>query len=413
MSIFKEIPVTAGFPIKREDIAAIFDSKIDPVSIEEDFRHYLNVNYAAVVYSGTTSLYFILETIKLLTKKRTVLIPSYTCPLVPLAIKRAGFNMAICDITGYDFNYDISELEGMCSYNKDIAAVLAVHLAGIPVDFDSIENIAKKYAIYTIEDCALSLGADYKGKKAGSLGDFSFFSLCRGKGVTMYEGGVIVTNTGEYGRLLNGTIKRLEKEKKFPEALKIIELLGYGIIYRPEAFWFAYKLPEIFWNILRRPFKAGGEEYGLDFPTHRVSTLRKKVGHSMFLRLDKEALKQREKAAYYIEALKNSKGVKILTEPSYARSNYPYVTLLYDDNKKNSEVRKKLFSAGLGVSDVYSLPINEYGFLKGIMPAKDCPNARRIALTNLTLSTSEFMGRRDMDEVIEVIRGPRGISRPQ
>ena len=410
MSIFREIPVTAGFPLKARDIISLFDAKNRPESLEEDFKSYLGVPYARVAYSGTASLYIIMESIKMLTAKRTVIIPSYTCPLVPLAIKRAGFNIEICDITGHDFNYNLGELDILSSGNNDIAAILAVHLAGIPIDFDSIDKIAKRNGSFIIEDCALSLGASYKDRKTGSLGDFSFFSLCRGKGVTMYEGGVIVTTQPGHVNLLDETIKKLVRADPVSEGIKILELFGYGIFYRPPTFWFAYKLPEAFWNAWERPLKAGGEEYNLNFPTHRVSALRKRIGHSMFLRLGEGIEKQRKKASYYIEGLKNIRALTVITESVYAKAGYPYVTILFNDPSEAARIRKKFFDLGLGASDIYSLPINEYVFLKNMLPAKVYPNARRIAGSNLTLSTSDFMGKKDMDTVLDCFVGLKASS---
>ena len=404
MGILKEIPVTAGFPLKLRDIFSLADKKNRPESLEEDFKNYLGVDYARVTHSGTAALYIILEAIKGLTCKRTVVIPSYSCPLVPLAIKRAGFNIEICDITGYDFNYNIGELNSLCSSNNDIAAVLAIHLAGIPVDLDSIEKIARINGSFLIEDCALSLGAAYKGKKTGILGDFSFFSLCRGKGVTMYEGGVLVTRKGaDYGDLLDEAIKKIVRVDPVSEGIKILELLGYGIFYRPQLFWFVFRLPRIFWNAAGRPFKAWGEEYGLNFSTHRVSGIRKRIAHSMFLRSGEEIEKRRKKASYYIEKLKNIRGITLITEPVYAKGSYPYVVVLFSEHAGCTGVRKRFSDIGLGVSELYSEPINEFPFLKSILPDKACKNTCYVAHNNITLSTSDFMSKEDMDRVVDIL----------
>ena len=210
MSIFKEIPPTAGFPVFAKDLLSALIN-IGKGSLKEDFKHYLGVPYAAITYSGTAAFYIILEGLKQLSSKKTVIIPAFICPLVPLAIKRAGLNVLVCDINQTNLGFDINQLEKLFSNNQDILAIVAVHLAGIPVDFEPIKQIADSFRAFVIEDCAQSLGAEYKGEKTGSLGDFSFFSLCRGKGLTIYEGGVIVAKDNQYARLLDKQISTFVK----------------------------------------------------------------------------------------------------------------------------------------------------------------------------------------------------------
>ncbi|MCX5681501.1 MAG: DegT/DnrJ/EryC1/StrS family aminotransferase, partial [Candidatus Omnitrophica bacterium] len=283
MNIFREIPPTAGFPIWFKD----FFSKRKPGTLEQDFQAYLKVPYAAITYSGTAALYFILETIKKFSDKTTVIVPSFVCPLVPLAVVRAGLKVEVCDIQSGRFDYDQDELEKICRDNKNILAVVTVHLAGIPVDLTSVGAITKKYGVFLVEDCAQALGAEYKGQRVGTFGDFGFFSLCRGKGLTIYEGGVAVCQPN-YILALKETISVLEKRDFFSEALKIIELFGYAIFYRPLLFWFVFTLPQIFWQNRQDSARAMGEYATQDFPTHQVSGFRKSLGHAFFYHLNEE-----------------------------------------------------------------------------------------------------------------------------
>ncbi len=176
MGILREIPPTAGFPLYAKDFLSICLQKNREGTLEEDFRRYLNVPYAKLTYSGTAAFYLILESLKKVSAKKTVIIPSFVCPLLPLAIHRAGLRVKVCDINKDNFNFDSPKLEALC-LNNDILAIVPVHLAGIPVDFEGIKQIAKDRRIFIIEDCAQALGAAYKDKKAGTVGDFSFFSV--------------------------------------------------------------------------------------------------------------------------------------------------------------------------------------------------------------------------------------------
>ena len=404
MSILREIPPTAGFPIYAKDLLSLLSGKNCAGSLEGDFRNFLGAPYAKVTYSGTAAFYIILETIKKLSKRKTVIIPSFVCPLVPLAIKRAGLKTAVCDINANDFGFDMAKLQKLCADNRDILAIVPVHLGGIPVDLDAIQKICAGKDIFIVEDCAQSLGAQYNDSKIGTLGDFSFYSLCRGKGLTIYEGGVLVTRSNEYAPILNETIRQFVKNDRLSETLKIAELWAYWAFYRPSLFWFAFKLPQNYWNYFRRPERAAGEYFDLNFPLHKVSGIRRSLGHITFGRLEPEIEKQRQKAQYYIQGLKDSAGIRSVTERGSSKATYPYLTIVFDDETRCANAKETLINSGLGVSLVYLCAIADYAYLK-LSADQDCTNARRLAKTHMTLSTSAFIGTPDQDAVIRKLKG--------
>ena len=404
MNIFREVPPTAGFPLFAKDFLSLLIPKNRKGSLEEDFKNYLKVGYARITCSGTAAFYLILEGLKQLSAKKTVIIPSYICPLLPLAIKRAGLKVEVCDINRDDFNFNLRELEDLCSRNNDALAVVPTHLAGIPLDFEAVEKIVKRYGIFIIEDCAQSLGATYKGKKVGSLGDFAFFSLCRGKGLTIYEGGVLIANRKEYFAAIDRKIKELVEKNFFCEGLKVFELFGYWIFYRPFLFWFVFRLPQLFWDWQGKPYRALAEYFTLDFPVHQVSKIRKLIGCNTFNRLDREINRQRQKALFYIERLSEIKGVRVIQEGGQARATYPYLTLVFDDVNKRTKALRSLKHSGLGASIIYTQAITDYDYLKNTVPAKTSPAAGDLAKRQMTLSTSAFLEKKDLESVVQKIK---------
>ncbi|MFA5271755.1 MAG: aminotransferase class V-fold PLP-dependent enzyme, partial [Candidatus Omnitrophota bacterium] len=302
MPIFKEIPPTSGWPFKAQDLFSLF-RKNQSKSLADDFKNYLVADYTEITYSGTAALHLIFESLKKISPKRTVIIAAYVCPLVALAASKSGLKIKVCDINKNNFDFDYAALQEICTQDNDLLAIIVVHLAGIMLDFDRIQGIAQKYKIFTIEDCAQALGAEYKGKRAGMLGDFSFFSLARGKGLTIYEGGVLVSNKKEYSGVVEESVKNLVRKNYLSELIKICELFGYWIFYRPLLFWFVFKLPQTFWRKKGNEVRAFGEEYSVDFDYHQVSFLRKIFGHLSFYRLERELDSQRQKALYYIKNL--------------------------------------------------------------------------------------------------------------
>lgn len=404
MSILREIPPTAGLPLYLTDLLFALHPKSHSGSLENDFKNYLGVAYARVTYSGTAAFYLILESLKELSRKKTVIIPSFICPLVPLAIKRAGLKVEVCDIGAEGFNFNLHELEKLCASNGDILAIIPTHLAGIPIEFTAIEQIAKKQGVFIVEDCAQSLGAVYKGEKVGTRGDFAFFSLCRGKGLTIYEGGVIVTNKEEYARVIECKIRELVKDDFFSEGIKILELLGYALLYRPFLFWFIFRLPQLFWNLQGQPLRANIEYFEQNFPLHRVSGIRKLLGHLGFSRLEEAIKKQREKASIYIAGLREIPGIEIIEELPGTRATYPYLTAVFNDPKKRNQAKQIFENSGLGVSQIYALAITDYDYLKPILPEKICPRARSLAERHLTLSTNTFLKERDLGRIIAMLK---------
>jgi perosamine synthetase len=404
VSIFREIPPTAGFPLCAKDFLSIFLKKNRQSSLEEDFKNYLNVPYAKVTYSGTAAFYLILESLKDSSSKKTVIIPSFICPLVPLAIKKAGLRVAVCDINKDNFNFYLRQLQELCLRKNDILAILAVHLGGIPVDFEEIEEVARNDKIFIIEDCAQSLGAMYKDKKVGTLGDFSFFSLCRGKGLTIYEGGVIVTKKESDSRRINATIERIANNDFFSESLKLLELLGYWIFYRPQLFWWVFRLPQIFWDWRGEHLRALTEYFTIDFSLHKVSKIRKSIGHVTFMRLEKEIDKQRQKVSSYIENLKDIPAIKLITESPETKATYPYLTLLFNDSEKCNKAKRAFRKSGLGVFQIYASAITDYEYLKGTVEYRNCPNARSLAQKHITLTTSTFLKNRELNSIVNRIK---------
>jgi len=400
MSLFNEVPPTAGFPIYPKDL---FSYKL-PGSLEEDFCDYLDMEFARITYSGTAALYLILESLKSLSTKKTVIIPSYVCPLVALAVKRAGLKISICDIEKDSFNFNHSCLEKLCLNDNDILAIVAVHLVGVPIELKKSVQLAKEKGIFLIEDCAQSLGAEIDNKKVGSFGDFAFFSLCRGKGLTIYEGGALVAKEKKYFSIIDDKIIKLAKNNFISESLKIIELIGYSIFYRKQLFWFIFSMPQIFWNMMGRKDRAMIEYFPENFPIHKVSDFRKKVGHKGFRRLDPEISSQREKALYYMNKLGRIEGLKIISEFSASKATYPYLTLIFEDPTKRKKTLELFFSLGLGVSTIYNCAIADYDYLKGFVSDENSTNARYIAEREITVSTSQFLSRKEQDDVIKKIQ---------
>jgi len=168
--------------------------------LEQEMAQYLGVKCAVGVASGTDALVLSLTALGI-GKGDEVITTPFTFIATAEAISRVGARPVFCDIDEQTFNIDPVKIEKKIT--AATKAILPVHLYGLPCAMDEISSISKKHNLKIIEDCAQSFGAEYKSKKAGSLGDCGCFSFFPGKNLGCYgDGGMVVTNeAGIAGKL--------------------------------------------------------------------------------------------------------------------------------------------------------------------------------------------------------------------
>ncbi|MDD4899431.1 MAG: DegT/DnrJ/EryC1/StrS family aminotransferase, partial [Candidatus Omnitrophica bacterium] len=113
---------------------------------------------------------------------------------------------------------------------------------------------------------------------------------------------------------------------------------------------------------------------------------------------------QRQKANYYLRGLKGVKGVQAITSPALGSGAYPYLTLLFSHPQQRNRFLAKHEDSGLGVSVIYTGTVNNYPYIKEILPEGKFPNAKSLCERHLTLSTSVFLKRSEQDRLIEELR---------
>ena len=160
-------------------------------NFEKEFSKYIDNKYSVTVSNGSVALEIALRALNLKKTDKVIVTPrsfiiSASCVL------NLGLKPIFADV---DDNGNLS-IEGIKKvYNKNVKAIILVHLNGLSCDMDPILKFVKKNKIYLIEDCSQAHGATYKGKKVGSFGDVSTWSFCQDKIMsTGGEGGMISTN---------------------------------------------------------------------------------------------------------------------------------------------------------------------------------------------------------------------------
>jgi len=162
---------------------------------EEDFAKYCGCTHAVGVSSGTSALWTALLALGIGEGDEVITTPN-TFIATAEAISFCGAKPVFVDIDKryYTMNPDLLE----AAITKETKAVIPVHLFGQMADMDAIIEIAAKHGLYVIEDACQAHGAEYNGRRAGSIGDVGCFSFYPGKNLGAYgEAGAIVTNNEE------------------------------------------------------------------------------------------------------------------------------------------------------------------------------------------------------------------------
>ena len=201
------VPFASFEPMHREikeDLFSAFESLLNKnmfilgqecSSFEEEFADYCSVRYCIGVGNGLNALELILRAYNI-GYGDEVIVPSNTYIATALAVSNVGATPVFVEpsISTYNINPELIEQK----VNSKTKAILAVHLYGRAADMDDINAIAQKYGLLVFEDCAQAHGAEYKGKKVGSLGDAAGFSFYPGKNLgALGDGGCVTTNNQE------------------------------------------------------------------------------------------------------------------------------------------------------------------------------------------------------------------------
>ena len=165
---------------------------------EEDFARFCGTEFAIGVSSGTSALWLALLGLGIGPGDEVITVPNTFVATVE-AISFCGAKPVFVDVDEHTFNMDPNRLEA--AITPKTKAIIPVHLFGQMADMDPIMEIARKYGLYVIEDASQAHGAEYKGRKAGSIGTVGCFSFYPGKNLGAYgEAGGIVTNQKELAR---------------------------------------------------------------------------------------------------------------------------------------------------------------------------------------------------------------------
>jgi dTDP-4-amino-4,6-dideoxygalactose transaminase len=197
---------------------------------EESVTQYLNIKEAISVTNCTSALHLSLLASGVKSGSE-VLVADYTFPATGHSVLYCGAKPVFIDINPDTYNIDPEKIEEKITDRTK--AIIPVHTFGQTADMDPIIKIGKKFNIHVIEDAACALGAKYRNKYAGCIGDIGCYSFHARKGITTGEGGMVVTNDSGLGELVRylsifGMTPAWKRELATEFMIPVFHDLGYN-----------------------------------------------------------------------------------------------------------------------------------------------------------------------------------------
>ncbi len=162
-------------------------------AFESEFADHAGVAHGVATTNGTTALHTALRALGVGAGDAVVTTP-FSFVASANAVRLCGATPVFADVDPETYNLDPAAVERVLEERDDVAAILAVHLYGLPADVDALTALADEYDAALVEDAAQAHGATYDGRPVGSFGDAAAFSFYPTKNMTTGEGGMVLTD---------------------------------------------------------------------------------------------------------------------------------------------------------------------------------------------------------------------------
>jgi perosamine synthetase len=318
---------------------------------EAAFAEFCDVGYAVSCCNGTAALHLALLALGV-EPGDEVIVPTLTFVATANAVTYCGARPVFVDSDPEIWSLDPSLLPDLITARTK--GIIVVHLYGHPVDMDPVLALAQKHGLFVIEDAAEAHGAEYKGRRIGSLGDVAAFSFYGNKLLTTGEGGMVVTNDAGL-------------------AAKVHQLKGQGVDPH-RRYWF----PVIGYN-------------------YRLTNIAAAIGLAQMEKADWHVSRRREVAAQYAQHLKSSPDIKLQPEKSWARHAYWMTSVVLDEHAAvpRDEVMARLADAGIETRPFFH-PMHTLPMYQELAQEQGYPVAERLASHGINLPSSATLSGEDV-----------------
>lgn len=330
---------------------------------EDGFSEYCNAKYGISCSSGTAALHLAVEAMGI-GRGDEVIMPTFTMIASCNAVIYAGAKPVLADSELETWNIDADKIEEKIT--KRTKAIMVVHTYGHPVDMDKVKRVAHKHNLAIIEDAAEAHGAEYKGEKAGSLGDIACFSYYANKILTCGEGGMIVTNNEKWAENAG-----LLRNHYFGEPRFLHKKIGYN---------------------------------------YRMTNIQAAIGLAQLEKIEDYVNARRNNAEAYNKLLGKIKGIATPPEAKWAKNVYWMYGILAEEEfgmpmpKLREELLKRgidtrSFFIGMHKQPAYSAKDKRFPDTKGKYPASDY-----LEKHGLYLPSSSHLSKNEINKIAVAIK---------
>jgi len=304
-------------------------------TFEQEVAEYVGVKHAIGVANGTDALLLALDAAGV-GKGDEVITTPFTFFATAEVVSQLGATPVFVDIDPKTYNIDVEQIKAKIT--EKTKAIIPVHIFGQPANMDEIMEIAEKHNLFVLEDAAQAMGAEYKGKKIGSLGHAATYSFFPTKNLGGYgDGGMVVTNDDELAR-----------------KIRILRVHGSNPKYYHSMIGYNSRLDELQAAILRIKLRQ----------------------------LDQWNDARRQKAALYNELLA---GTPVVT-PYHAEDRKHIYHLYIVQAEERDELMQHLKENGISTGVYYPVPLHQQevykplGYNEGSLPVAEYMSKRTFAL---------------------------------
>jgi len=374
-------------------------------AFEKMFGKYLGIKHCLSFGRGRVALYAILKALGV-GPGDEVIIPAYTCFVVPNAVHFAGARPVYVDIELSTFNMDIEKVKDKITPNTKV--IVPHHLFGQPLDMKPLSELAEDAGLFVVEDCAQALGAKYEGKKVGTIGDGAFFSFDFSKNITTGQGGMAVTNSSSLAEKL----REIQNSFPFPSKTYVyskgLALIRGTYLLEPSASLTRALIGEILSKYVtvtsdfRYITREKSQSTMSDAHLFCLANSLAKIGVFQLRRVDYFNERRVEIAKQYNELL-----LELGFSPVHVIPNVDHVFLRYALRAKSSREFGKLFKRHqIVLGNWFDYVVHPYSAQRKILGYKAgaCPNAEAATQTVVNIPNHPKMSDEDVDHVMDTLR---------
>jgi perosamine synthetase len=390
----RQLPPSA-VPITLADLEA--GLRTSPKSTE-DFRlavagyFGLPIEACYLASSGRTVLYTLLRgLVKENGKRRQLVMPAYTCPVVPKVALDLDLEPVFVDIWPDSTRYKMEPFASALS--EKTLAVFLVHPFGIPLPIEEIFEATRRVGAVVIEDAAQAMGARLGGRLVGLSGDFGVFSLGPGKPLSTGGGGIVITGQKQNQEALARWWAELPAAWGGHSMQAWLRQLAFQLAFHPRGWWAATRVG------LQH---MGNDAASWGYAVRGLSNAQAEVGRALLPRLDRINDRRRKIASRLATAVKETPAVQLLIVDEEAWPICLRLPVLVESEERREELFARMWSAGIGAGRLYEKTLPE---IFTPQESANFPGAQSFARRLLTLPTHYHVSENEIAIMEKILSG--------